>query len=144
MRVTVPILLLLAGCTTPPAPREPGLAGFLHILRNARDAREACAGLGRGCGAPSLEASLAQAERETPAELLLDPREAAEERPMVEAALQAAHVDCRGRGIQPGSPRWDRCRLDQGIARLTDAAGGEGSPAEKLAATGSARRPVRP
>jgi hypothetical protein len=140
MRVTVPMLIFLADCATAPAPREPGLAGFLHILRAARDSREACAGLGRDCGPASLEENLARAERGAPAELLLDSTEAREERPMAEAALQAAHADCRGRGIQPGSPRWDRCRLDRGIARLAEAAGEDGAASEHLAGTGWNRR----
>ena len=138
MRAVALIPFLVASCAVQP-PREPGLEGFLHILRNARDARDACAGLGRECGATNLEAALARAEAAAPADLLLDPGQAGEERPLVQAALQAAHADCRGRGIRPGSPRWDRCRLDQSIARLSDVAGrgqGGGAPAEDRAETG--------
>lgn len=144
MRMAVPITLFLTGCAMAPAPREPGLAGFLHILRAARDAQEACAGLGRGCGATGLEATLARAEKGAPEELFLEPEQAAAEQPLVEAALQAAHADCRGRGIKPGSPRWDRCRLDRGIARLADAAGADGAFAESRAETGWIRRAAQP
>lgn len=115
-----PPLLILAACT--PAPREPGLAGYLHILTAARDAREACAGL-PGCATPGLERDLARAEAGTPSEFMLPTQQAATERSLAEAALQAAYADCRGRGIRPGSARWERCQLDRGIARLGEVAG---------------------
>ena len=146
MRAAIAILLFITGCGAAPFRREPGLAGFLHILHSARDAREACAGLGRECGTANLESALMRAEAEAPAALFLDPGQAAEERPLVDAALQAATADCRGRGIRPDSPRWDRCRLDRGIARLSDAVGLTGGemPGEDLTKTRWGRRAATP
>ncbi|MFC7735881.1 hypothetical protein ACFQX4_08450 [Roseomonas sp. GCM10028921] len=115
-----PPLFILAACT--PAPRELGLAGYRHILIVARDAREACAGLPE-CAMPGLERDLARAEAGTPSEFMLPSHQAATERSLAEAALQVADADCRGRGIRPGSARWERCQLDRGIARLGEVAG---------------------
>jgi len=112
--------MLLAGCATPNEPYEPGLVGYLHILETARDARHACAGLGRGCGPANMTSSLAIASQSAPANLFR-PREQVEaERMLAEEAFQAAHSDCRGRSIHPGSPRWDQCRIDRSIARLAE------------------------
>jgi hypothetical protein len=119
--VLLSALLSLAGCVAPPL--EPGLAGYLHILESTRAAREACAGLRPDCAAGNMDDTLAHAEAETPRNLLLPPEQAEAERDMAEAAFQAAFADCRGRGITPGTPRWDRCRLDRGIARLNEVAG---------------------
>jgi hypothetical protein len=115
-------LLALAGCAPSAPPREPGLAGYLHIFQAARDARHACAGLTPDCPGP-IQDDLARAEARTPPELLLPPQRAAPERRLAEAALQAAHADCRARGIRPGSARWDSCRMDRGIERLNEVAG---------------------
>ncbi|WP_424134170.1 hypothetical protein [Roseomonas chloroacetimidivorans] len=123
MRYSLPsLLLLLGGCALSTNPREPGLLGYLHILEVARDARQACAGLGPDCGPADIASSLAQARDAAPSTLFLPPEEAAAEQQLAQAAFQAAHADCRGRGILPGTPRWDTCRLDRGIARLSEVA----------------------
>jgi hypothetical protein len=69
-----------------------------------------------------MAGSLILAQSSVPS-YLFQPRErVAAERELAEAALQAAHVDCRSRGIDPSSPRWDTCRVDRGIARLSEVA----------------------
>ncbi|MBP0443740.1 hypothetical protein J8J14_03020 [Roseomonas sp. SSH11] len=118
--IVLPAVLALCACVRPP-PGEPGLAGYLHIFRAVQDERHACAMLGPDCAGP-LEQSLARSEAMTPPGLLLDPGDAAMERHLAQSAMQAAHADCRARGIKPGSPRWDSCRVDRGIARLNELA----------------------
>jgi len=114
---------LAATACAPTPPREaPGLAGYLHILETARDARQACAGLGGGCEA-DLARSVARAEDGTPQRFLRPPGEAARAQREAEAAFQAAFTDCRARGVLPGTPRWDTCRMDRSIARLSEMAG---------------------
>jgi hypothetical protein len=116
------LLPLLGGCAVSSEPREPSLVGYLKILEAARDARQACAGLGPDCGPPNMATSLILAQSSVPS-YFFQPRErVAAEREFVEAVLQAAHADCRSRGIDPRSPRWDTCRVDRGIARLSEVA----------------------
>ncbi|MFH5924464.1 hypothetical protein [Roseomonas xinghualingensis] len=114
------VLILLTGCTPPFEAREPGLMGYIQILETARDARHACAGLGRNCGPPSMESSIVMASQSVPSDLFLPRDQVDAERALAEEAFQAAHVDCRGRGINPGSPRWEHCRVERSIARLAE------------------------
>ncbi|MCR0980756.1 hypothetical protein [Roseomonas populi] len=133
-------LLLLAGCGA--TPREPGLAGYLHIFEAARDARLACAGLPAGCAPPSIRDSLERAEAEAPRRLFLPRPEAREDRVLARTALEAAEADCRVRGVRPGSARWDSCLLDRGIIRLEEAAAERGRVPETT--KGALRRPSGP
>ncbi|MBP0492552.1 hypothetical protein [Roseomonas indoligenes] len=140
----LPLLLLsglsMAGCGA--APREPALAGYLHIFETARNARQACAGLLPGCTADGLEQHLTRAEEAAPRELFVPQRDAGEDRLLARTALEAADADCRVRRLRPGSARWDSCLLDRGVARLREAAGGRGGVPETT--KGASRRPSEP
>jgi len=116
----LPVLALTAACVSPHA--EPGVVGYLHIFSTARDARQACAGLGAACASADMEGLLARAQAEAPASVLLPPERAARERGLAEAAIQAAAADCRGRGIRPGTARWESCKVDRSIDRLSELA----------------------
>jgi hypothetical protein len=116
-------LPLLGGSAISSEPREPSLVGYLKILEAARDARQACAGLGPDCGPPNIAGSLILARSSVPSYFFQPRRRVAAERELAEAALQAAHADCRSRGIDPRSPRWDTCRVDRVITWLSEVAG---------------------
>ncbi|WP_376093213.1 hypothetical protein ACE7GA_25105 [Roseomonas sp. CCTCC AB2023176] len=106
-------------------PREHTVAGRLAVLIALRDARLACADqtddAWRRCVERESADVLVAAERTAETPLYAGPNEVREAQGLTLGAMQAAFADCRARGIQRGSVRWEFCNIERGIVRLGEA-----------------------
>lgn len=104
---------------------EHTVAGRLALLIALRDARLACANQSgdawRRCVERESADGLVAAERAAETPLYAGPNDAREAQDKTLGAMQAAFADCRGRGIQRGSMRWEFCNIERGIVRLEEA-----------------------
>ena len=106
--------------------REHTVAGRLAVLHALRDARLACSGEAgdawRRCVERESSDGFSALERTADAPLFAGPGEVRDAQSKTLGAMQAAYADCRARGIQRGTQRWEFCNIDRGIARLEEAA----------------------
>ncbi len=127
--VSIALLTLAFLLPGPLAAREgePTVAGRIALLKALREARVVCAGVsGPGwqrCVERESAAELTAIERMAGTPLYAGPHETGEAQTLVLDAMQAAYADCRGRGIQRGTVRWDFCTIERGIMRLEEAGG---------------------